>query len=70
MFMALSLDESKSAPLACGGCMLIPPVDLYVLHGMSESQLVHSGAPGGVSVDLYHWEGIDEFLCIRAVGLH
>ena len=42
--------------------MLMPSIDLNILHWMTESQFVDAGATGSVAVNLHHWEGIDQLL--------
>ena len=71
MMMRISnLLEAEAAPLACRGCVFISAVELNILHGMSETKLIHSSAPGGISIDLNNRESIDELLSIGFVGFH
>ena len=65
-----SLLESESAPLAGGGCVLVPPIDLYVLNRVAESELVNSSASSGVTVNLNDGELIDQLLSICLVRFH
>ena len=70
MMTTSSLLEAKTAPLAGGGCMLMPSIDLNILHWMNESQFVDAGATGSVAVNLHHWEGIDQLLRICLMSFH
>ena len=70
MMIASSLLESKTAPLASGGCMLMPSIDLNILHGMTESEFVDASATGSVPIDLHHWERIDQLLRICLMSFH
>ena len=66
---ALFLLESETAPLAGRGSVLIAAVELDVLHGVTKAELIHTGASGGVTVDLNDGKGIDELLGVASVGL-
>ena len=66
---AICLLEAETAPLAGGGCVLVPSVDLDILNGVSQAELVHSGAPRGVTVYFYNRESIDKLLSVALVSL-
>lgn len=67
--LACSLLEAKSAPFAGGGCVLVPAIDLNVLDRVTKTELVHTGASSGVSIDLNDGESIDELLGVCLVRL-
>ena len=64
MVTSLSLLESEAAPLACGGSVLVSPVQLDVLDGVAQAQFMHTGAASSVAIDLNHGEGIDQLLSV------
>ena len=60
--------ESESAPLASHGGVLVSLVQLDVLHGMAEAELVNASASSHVSVHLNDGKLVDQFLGIRSMG--
>lgn len=64
----LILFESESAPFASCGCVFVSLVKLNVLHGMTQSQLIHSHASSHISVNFNNWQVINKFLCICFVA--
>ena len=70
MFMIADfLLEAKTAPLTCGGSVLIAAVELDILHGVTETELVDSHASGDVGINLDDWKSIDKLFGVGSVGL-
>ncbi len=65
-----SLLEAEAAPLAGGRCELMTSIELDVLNGMTETELIHTCAAGSVTVYLNNRESIDQLLSIRLMCFH
>ena len=49
--------------------MLVPSVELDVLHGVAEAELVHARAAHHVGTHFHNGQLIDELLRIRLMGV-
>jgi hypothetical protein len=64
MMSIISLSESKTAPLASSGGVLVPTVQLNVLDWVPKSEFIYTCAPSSISIDLNNWQGVYELLGI------
>ena len=64
------LPEAETTPLACSGSVFVAAIQLNVLHGVAEAELVDTETSSCVSIDLHNRESINQLLSIGLVGLH
>ena len=69
MMSIVDLLKSKSAPFAGGRREQVSLVQLNVLHGVAQAELVYSRAPCHVSLHLHNWHIVDQFFRVRQVSI-
>jgi hypothetical protein len=65
-----SLLKSEAAPFACCGSVFVASVQLNILYGMAETELIDTCASGSVAIDLNNGEGINQLLSVCLVRFH
>ena len=59
--------ESEAAPLAGHGCILVSLVQLNVLYGVTQAELIDTGASGHVATHFNNGQLVDQLLGICSV---
>ena len=70
MMSTFALFEAKTAPFACSRSVLVPAINLNILNGVAETQLVNASASSGVTIDLDYRKRVYQLLSIGLVGFH
>ena len=60
--MSTHLAEAEAAPLADGGRVLVPPIQLNVLDRVAKSQLIAAHAASDVALNFDDWQIVDQLL--------
>jgi hypothetical protein len=55
----ICLPEPEAAPLACGGRILVPFIELNVLNRVAESELIDARASGNIGTNFYDRQGVN-----------
>lgn len=61
---------SESAPFTCHWGVLVSPVELNVLHGVTQAELVDAGAASNVALHHDNRQIVDQFLRVCQMGVH